>query len=239
MAKREISFHGKAYHISYELLHSKCEQTIVFLHGWGSNKELMKIAFGKTFDAFQHLYIDLPGFGQSSIEEVLETKDYQAIVKLFLEALHVTPFMIVGHSFGGKVATLLKPARLVLLSTAGIVVEKSLKVKTKIALFKLFKPFAPKRFYRFFATKDVEGMSERMYQVVKRVVDEDFSLFFAQTSSKTWIFWGKDDKATPVSSGERIHALIQKSTFYPLEGDHFFFLKQASFIEQTVLETLA
>ena len=147
--------------------------------------------------------------------------------------------MIVGHSFGGKVATLLKPARLVLLSTAGIVVEKSLKVKTKIALFKLFKPFAPKRFYRFFATKDVEGMSERMYQVVKRVVDEDFSLFFAQTSSKTWIFWGKDDKATPVSSGERIHALIQKSTFYPLEGDHFFFLKQASFIEQTVLETLA
>jgi pimeloyl-ACP methyl ester carboxylesterase len=238
MAKKEILFGSKTYHISYELLHPHQERLILFLHGWGSHKEIMRQAFAKTFPDYTHLYVDLPGFGHSSIEEVIDTRTYALIMEAFLKSLHVTPFMIFGHSFGGKVATLLKPEVLVLLSTAGIVVPKSLKVRTKIALFKLFKPFFPKRFYRFFATKDVEGMSERMYEVLKRVVNEDWSRYFSETRSKTFIFWGKTDRATPLSSGEHIHALIAESLFYPLEGDHFFFLKNGSVIEKLIVESM-
>ncbi|WP_263832824.1 alpha/beta fold hydrolase [Sulfurospirillum oryzae] len=236
MAKKEIVFQNSNYSLSYEILNFGKPQTILFLHGWGSNKEIMKQAFGQTFSSYQHLYLDLPGFGHSSIEAVIDTGTYSDIVHVFLKALHVKPFMVVGHSFGGKVATLLKPEVLVLLSSAGIVAPKSFKVKAKIALFKMLKPFFPKSFYRFFATKDVDGMSQTMYEILKRVVNEDFSEQFLTCKAKTFIFWGKNDAATPLASGEKMHTLITGSHFFPLEGDHFFFLKQNKQIEKTLLE---
>jgi len=236
MAKKEILFHNNTYALSYELLNQHQPQSILFLHGWGSTKEIMKQAFGKSFPTYQHIYLDLPGFGHSSIHDVIDTGAYSDIVQIFLKALHVKPLIIVGHSFGGKVSTLLQPEVLVLLSSAGIVAPKSLKVKLKIALFKLLKPFAPRSFYRFFATKDVEGMSQTMYEIIKRVVNEDFSEQFLTCKAKAFLFWGKDDSATPLSSGEKMHSLIKGSHFYPMEGDHFFFIKQAKQIEKTLGE---
>ena len=237
MAKKEIVFQNTTYALSYELLNQSQPQTILFLHGWGSNKEIMKQAFGKTFPLYQHLYLDLPGFGHSSIDVAIDTRTYTEIVQSFLEALHVKPVMVFGHSFGGKVATLLNPEVLILLSSAGIVAPKSWKVRMKIALFKLLKPFFPKSFYRFFATKDVDGMSHVMYEILKRVVNEDLSEQFLTCKSKTFLFWGKEDRATPLSSGEKMHALIKGSHFYPLVGDHFFFIKQSKNIEKTLLES--
>lgn len=236
MAKKEICVDGFTYTLSYELLNLQQELTIIFLHGWGSNKALMKQAFGTTLTQYKHLYIDLPGFGDSSIPKVLTTHEYATIVSSFLEALKIQAHTYVGHSFGGKVATLLEPSSLILLSSAGIVVPKAFKVKAKIFLFKRFKSFFPRSFYRFFASKDVEGMNQTMYETFKNVVDEDFSEAFFTCKAKTVIFWGIDDRATPLSSGEKIHHLIEKSTFYPLAGDHFFFIQHNKAIEKILLE---
>ncbi|MBK1973991.1 alpha/beta hydrolase, partial [Campylobacter sp. TTU-622] len=52
--------------------------------------------------------------------------------------------------------------------------------------------------------------------------------------AKSLIFWGIDDKDTPLKSGELIHSFIKNSEFYPLNGDHFFFLKHADFIAQKI-----
>lgn len=236
MAKKEISVDGLVYTISYDCLNLQHENVIVFLHGWGSNKALMKQAFGQTLGHYRHVYIDMPGFGQSSIIKPLNTQDYALIVNLFLESLAIQPYAIFGHSFGGKVAALLAPKRMILLSSAGIVIPKSFKVKAKIAFFKTFKPLMPKQFYRFFASKDVEGMSWIMYETLKKVVNEDFEAIFRASKAQTAIFWGIDDRATPLWSGEKIHHLIQNSTFYPLQGDHFFFLGQSKAIEATLMD---
>ena len=237
MAKKEIVYQGASYALSYEMLNLSSSKTILFLHGWGSNKEIMKQAFGACFKGYRHLYLDLPGFGASSVHNVIDTRAYTDIVKLFLHSLDIVPYAIFGHSFGGKVATLLQPKQLVLLSSAGIVAPKSFKVKAKIALFKLLKPFAPKKFYRFFATKDVEGMSQTMYEILKKVVNEDWSEYFLTCQSQTFIFWGKEDNATPFQSGKKMHQLIKNSTFVPLDGDHFFFVRRAKEIEKLLLES--
>ncbi len=189
------------------------------------------------FKGYRHLYLDLPGFGASSVHSVIDTLAYAQIVSHFLRVLEIEPDIIFGHSFGGKVATLLQPKQLVLLSSAGIVAPKSFKVKAKIALFKLLKPFAPKKFYRFFATKDVEGMSQTMYEILKKVVNEDWSEYFLTCQSQTFIFWGKEDNATPFQSGKKMHQLIKNSTFVPLDGDHFFFVRRAKEIEKLLLES--
>lgn len=237
MAKKTILVENITYDMSYELLNLHNEQAILFLHGWGSNKEAMKNAFKECFKEYKHIYLDLPGFGHSSITSPLTTLMYADIVSAFLKQLDIQPSMIFGHSYGGKIATLLKPEVLVLLSSAGIVVPKSLKVKMKILIYKTFKPLFPKSFYRFFATKDVDGMSQTMYEILKIVVNEDFSATFAEVTSPTYIFWGESDSATPLSSGQKIHSLIPHSHFYHMMGDHFFFLKNGKKIEKLLLES--
>lgn len=234
LAKKFLKYQGKEFEIAYELLSPQAKECLVFLHGWGSNKEIMKGAFGGRFEDFSHLYIDMPGFGKSANHSIIDTKDYAQIISLFLKELRVTPYAIFGHSFGGKVATLLNPNRLVLLSSAGIVPPKPLSVRIKIICAKIFKKL--KISSSMLRSQDVNGMSEVMYEVFKRVVDEDFTPIFSQCSSKALLLWGKEDTATPLSSGEQIHALIKGSEFYALNGDHYFFIKGSAEVEKRFLE---
>ncbi|WP_457599660.1 alpha/beta fold hydrolase [Hydrogenimonas sp.] len=226
MARRQIRYKERTFDLSYDLLNPAAEKCLLFLHGWGSHKELMRQAFAKGFEGYAHIYLDLPGFGKSSGEAVLTTHDYAAIVAAFLEALGRTPEAVVGHSFGGKVATLLQPPRLILLSSAGIVLPKPLKVRAKIALFKLLKPFGGDALRRFFVSADAAGMSEPMYETFKRVVDEDFSGTFAACSAPTLLCWGEEDRATPPEAGRRIEALIPDARLRFFEGSHYFFLER-------------
>lgn len=234
MAVKEVKYGGKIYRISYETVNPAHKDVALFLHGWGANKEIMKKAFGTYFKDFRHVYVDMPGFGASSMHGALATKDYAKIMKIFLDELGANPKIIFGHSFGGKVATLLNPEYLVLLSSAGIVAKKPLWVRFKIALFKFLKLFGLGFLYKFFATKDVKGMSKTMYETLKNVVDEDFSSKFADFGGKAFIFWGEEDKATPLKSGERVSCLIKNSEFHALKGDHFFFLLHARYIDGVV-----
>lgn len=234
MAVKEVKYGGKIYRISYETVNPAHKDVALFLHGWGANKEIMKKAFGTYFEDFRHVYVDMPGFGASSMHGALATKDYAKIMKSFLNELGASPKIIFGHSFGGKVATLLNPEYLALLSSAGIVAKKPLWVRFKIALFKFLKLFGLGFLYKFFATKDVKGMSKTMYETLKNVVDEDFSSKFADFGGKAFIFWGEEDKATPLKSGERVSRLIKNNEFHALKGDHFFFLLHARYIDGVV-----
>ncbi len=238
MASRTVIYQGAAFTLSYEINNPAATQTLLILHGWGSNKEIMKQAFCKHFPDHRHLYLDLPGFGRSSNEMILTTEDYARIVGIFLNDLEIEPLIAMGHSFGGKVATLLQPPVLVLLSSAGIVTEKPWSVKLKIATVKFLKPLGMKKIRSLFVAPDAQGMSHEMYETFKNVVDEDFESRFAAYRGKALLFWGKEDTATPLYTGEKIASLIPGSQFYPLDGDHFFFLQHADFIEQKILASL-
>lgn len=296
MASRRITYLGESLEIAY--IKQACQKAqeprnIVFLHGWGSHKELMHQAFAKSFADYTHYYIDLPGFGASPYGEeleskvdsslhaqelrILDTSDYAHIVLAFLRELGIRADIIVGHSFGGKVAVMcgkvdsrgngrgayeaakdlsqskrssagvssqasLEKAKstseqptpktigeIMLLSSAGIVCKKPLKVRAKIACAKIAK-LAHIRL-PFLRASDAKALNPTMYSIFKRVVDEDFSPIFAACRHNVSIFWGRDDKATPLESGEKIHALIPDSRLFVLDGDHYFFINQAARIE--------
>ena len=238
MASKVIHYKEQPFTLSYELINPAADTSLLILHGWGSNKEIMKQAFGQRFSDYKHIYVDMPGFGKSDNEMILTTKDYAEIIKLFLAELGVEPLIAMGHSFGGKVATLLATPCLVLLSSAGIITEKPWSVKLKIATVKFLKPLGMKKIRSLFVAPDAQGMSHEMYETFKNVVDEDFEEAFSQSQSKALLFWGKEDTATPLYTGEKIASLIPESQFYPLDGDHFFFLQYADFIEQKILESM-
>lgn len=234
MARKEIHWQNNTFPIAYDICNPAAGHDMIVLHGWGSNKEIMQGAFAKRLPQFRHIYIDLPGFGKSPNPTVLTTEAYAAIVDTFLDTLGARKEVVVGHSFGGKVATLLQPDLLVLLSSAGIPTEKAWDVKLKIRLFKLFRHLGLGSLRRYFASDDAKAMPQNMYETFKNVVDEDFSDIFAAYPGPALLFWGKEDTATPLSSGETIAGLIEKSRFYPLEGDHFFFTTHAGTIADTI-----
>ncbi|RXJ86974.1 alpha/beta fold hydrolase [Arcobacter sp. CECT 8985] len=234
MAIKNVVIFDREFDISYEIVNPTAKKDIVFLHGWGSNKQIMKNAFSNTLPNFRHIYIDMPGFGKTSNEYILQTVDYVVIIDKFLQAINSVPTAIAGHSYGGKIATLLKPQNLILLSTAGILEEKSFNVKLKILFSKILNKLGLKNFTKIFRSKDVDSMSENMYETFKNVVNEDFTTQFAEFPNNALIFWGEDDTATSLDSGKKISQLIKKSTFKSYKGDHYFFCKYAKDIAKSI-----
>ncbi len=234
MARKEINYDGNRFEIAYDIINPTQKQDFIVLHGWGSNKEIMKQAFSGYLPQYRHIYIDLPGFGKSSNDIILTTDSYARIMQVFLDTIHARTDIIAGHSFGGKVALLLAPDTLVLLSSAGIPVPKPWQVRLKIALFKHLKGLGLGGLRRYFASPDASDLPQHMYETFKHVVDEDFSDIFAAYRGKALLFWGKEDSATPLFTGEKIAALITQSALYPMEGDHYFFLHHGAKIAEII-----
>jgi len=237
MAIKSIQHNQHTFDISYEIVNPQATVDVIILHGWGSNKEIMKKSFSPYMDTFRHIYIDLPGFGNSTCPVALTTADVTRIVELFMIHINAQKCIIIGHSFGGKVALLLNPKVLVLLSSAGIFISKPLDIKLKIAATKVFNFLGLKQFRALFVAEDAKKLSRPMYETFKNVVDEDFSRDFKHFTGKALLCWGKEDTATPLSSAQKINNLIKDSKLEIYDGDHFFFLNHAEDISKKVEET--
>lgn len=238
MALKHVLVDNKTFDISYDIINPTSQYDLIILHGWGANKEIMKQAFSNTMSEFRHIYIDMPGFGKSSNDYILTTQEYANIIEAFLMTLKASKLAIMGHSFGGKVATLLNPENLILLSSAGIVEEKLLGVKLKIFCSKILNPLGLRQINKLLRSKDVENMSQNMYETFKNVLNEDFSAKFQSYSKNALIFWGKSDTATSLASGEKIAQLIENSIFKTYEEDHFFFLKNSEDIGNEIVRRI-
>ena len=55
MASRAVKYGSDEYEISYEVVNPKYKKVVLFLHGWGANKEIMKKAFGHYLNDFCHV----------------------------------------------------------------------------------------------------------------------------------------------------------------------------------------
>ncbi len=239
MALKTIHYKNQEFSVSYELVNSSKTKDFVVLHGWGSNKNLMKQSFSTTLPEFRHIYVDLPGFGKSTTEVTLTTQDYANIIELFLDELNSSKDIVLGHSFGGKVAVLLKPKLLVLVGSAGVVLPKPLGIKIKIALFKVLKNLGLAKFRSFFVAQDAQNLSQHMYETFKNVVDEDFIPHFKNFPNKALLFWGKEDTATPLQAAKTIDSLLpNEHKLYLYDGDHYFFMQQSKEIAKEIEEFL-
>ncbi|MDF1876658.1 alpha/beta hydrolase [Sulfurimonas sp. SAG-AH-194-L11] len=243
MAVKSIQYMQHTFDISYEILNPEAKVDLIVLHGWGSSKAIMKNVFSPFMDSFRHIYIDLPGFGNSTCPIALKTSDVTRIVELLMIHLNAGKDIILGHSFGGKVALLLEPKVLVLVASAGIYIPKPLSVQFKIATTKVFNFLGLKKFRSLFIAQDAKNLSKPMYETFKNVVDEDFTQEFSTYQGKALLCWGEQDTATPLSSAHNIKELIKDSKLQVYKGDHFFFTKVAQDIavrtEETFLATVS
>lgn len=214
------------------------KKVVVFLHGWGSDSS----SFLWTRDYFDYcstVFVDFPGFGKS--DEPAHTwsvLDYVNSLKEVLDGIEIDELILVGHSFGGRIAikfgacyqNLYKKFRICLIDSAGILPHRSILYKIKVARYKKLKQRKEQGFdvqskIDSCGSDDYKKLSPVMKQTFVKVVNEDLSSDAKRLNCDCLIIWGKRDKETKLYMARKLNAIIKKSKLVILEkAGHFSFL---------------
>lgn len=209
---------------------------IVFLHGWGADKNSF-LWIREYFEDYSLLFVDFPGFGESEQpEKPYGVFEYVSELKELLDKFLIENLILVGHSFGGRVA--IKFAflfqnnylsfRLCLVDSAGIKPKRNLKYYYRLYRFKFYKKFFPNsEKLNNFGSSDYKALSSNMKRTFIRVVNEDLSTYAKYITAKTIIIWGRNDRETKIYMAKKLHKLIKNSKLKIIEdAGHFSFLDQ-------------
>ena len=93
--------------VNYIRYGNKKKDTVIFLHGWGQNIQMMKPLADCRVNDNDVIIIDLPGHGESEEPKYAWTvDDFVEFLKEFCDELKIKNPILVGHSFGGKISLL-------------------------------------------------------------------------------------------------------------------------------------
>lgn len=220
--------------VNYEFIDNKKDLTLIYLHGWGQNIEMM-IPIAKPFTKdYNVLIIDLPGFGKSSEpKSIWSLDDYSELIHEFVKQLKLKKVVLIGHSFGGKIsivyASKYKVEKLILLSSPYKVEIKKqpfkVKVLKRLAKFPGFKNLA-NYFKKKIGSTDYKNASPMMRDILVKHVNTDLTDELKKISAPTIIIWGTNDVTVDISSAYEIEKLIKDAAVIAYEGlTHFAYLE--------------
>ncbi len=209
-------------------------ETLVFLHGWGQNIEMMKM-IADPFEKEYHIIIpDLPGFGESSEPETDWTLfEYVDCIHTLLESLKIEEPILLGHSFGGKIsllyATEYPVKKLVLFgspykkevekTTMKLKVLKSLK---KVPVLKQFEEIAKKHI----GSTDYKNATPMMRKIMVNHVNLDLSEKIKKIEAPTLLVWGDLDQEVSLEQAYEIEQKIKDAGVVVFEGcTHYAYLE--------------
>lgn len=210
------------------------KDTIVLLHGWGQNIEMMKM-LGEPFEKdFRIIAVDFPGFGLSDEpKDAIGVDGYTLIIEKLLKKLNVKNPILVGHSFGGRVsikyASKNKVKKLILLSPAlrghdkkGLK-TKVLKSLKKVPVIKELEGWAKNHI----GSRDYKAASPIMKQVLVLTVNEDLSEDAKKIKVPTILIYGDMDLEVPYEDTKEYERLIEDCGLIIYEGcTHYAYLER-------------
>jgi len=219
-------------------------EPLLLLHGWGCNAQHWTRLQQHLAKRFTTYAIDLPGFGLSnSPETVWGSPEYADLVAQFIGAVKVTNPILIGHSLGGKIIinlvarNLVAVRKIVLISSAGVKLPRSLGLWLRIYSFKVVKFFALlpitrglfgakiERYKRKFGSEDYRNADGHMRSILVKVVKEDLISLLPLVKAPALLLWGGKDISTPLRAGQIMQAMISGSKLKVFPGSgHFPFL---------------
>ena len=199
---------------------------IVALHGWGrTGSDFVGVLAG--LDA---LAIHLPGFGPTAMPDaVWGTDDYARLIADAIEPFG--PVVLVGHSFGGRIAVRLAASRPELVS--GLVL-------TGAPLVRMAPPSKPSLSYRLVkalnrlglisdavmesrrkkaGSADYNAAQGIMRDIMVKTVNENYDEDLARIAAPTWLIWGEHDTAAPTAAGKVASERIRGARWVVVPGE--------------------
>lgn len=219
---------------------------VVGLHGWGrSGDDLAPVLQG--LDA---LAPQLAGFGGADAPPAAwGTEEYAAALATALDG-HA-PVVLVGHSFGGRVAVRLAARRPelvrgVLLTGAPLLrlVDYKPRLGFRVIRWLAARRLVPQRVLdrarERYGSADYRAASGVMREVFTRVVREDYREDLERIVAPTRFVWGEHDDAAPVDAGRAAAALVPGATFRVVAGSgHLLDARLSAAIREELDELLA
>ena len=234
-----MNFIFKGEIIDYNFYQDKNKPTIIFLHGWGGNK----FSFIKTINLlknrFSILTLTMPSTKPMNV--CWDLFDYSNLILELCKLYNIKSCIIICHSFGLRVASLLKEKikveKIFITGGAGM---KKFKICKKIEQNNnkiLLKKNNLKFLFQVVASKDYLALSNINKITFKNVVNF-VTNHISKFNCHMFLFWGKDDKETKIWIAKKLKKLNENCVLKIVKSDHFAYLKKESEFNNFVVRNL-
>ncbi len=213
---------------------------VVCMHGWGQNLEMMQMISEYLQNGFRVTSFDFPGFSKSDEPHISwGLEDYVDFFKELLIELKIENPILIGHSFGCRVAILYAASnpvhKMILTGAAGIRPKKSkmwyIRTYTYKFLKNIFKlPFLNRyqdQVKSKFGSTDYKQSSGVMRETLVKIVNSDVSRVLSQIAMPVLLVWGEKDESTPLWMGKQMEKEMKNAGLAIFENDdHFAYWNQ-------------
>jgi len=227
----------------------------LILHGWGSNSgRWVEVAEKIADKGFKVIVPDMPGFGESELPSApWNMNKYVNWSDEFVKQLNLKDFYLLGHSFGGALASKIavkhnQDIKKLFLVSAACVRKKTVKKNfwkkiskvVKIFYFIPYYSFLRKAFYKFVIGKSdyiyVQGILRETYL---NVISEDLTFHLPFIKVPTVIIWGDKDELTTLEDAHLINRQIKGSKLIIIpDANHDLNRKQPEILAEKILENV-
>ena len=222
----------------YYLKYGDKKQTILILPGWGDTRKTFSYLINFLKNYFSIYILDYPGFGKSNFKYNLNIYEYANIINKFIIKLNIDNPILIGHSFGGRIISLLttcynlKYKKIILMNVSGLK-EYNIKLFIKKYLYKLLKLFKyllpikirikyQKYIFNRFASNDYKNLDQKLIKTFQNIIKVDLKKYYKKINIDTLILWGSNDTITPIKMGYKLNRLIKTSYLIKLNKLHHF-----------------
>ena len=198
---------------------------VIALHGWGrSGADFVTILAGHD-----GLAIHLPGFGPAPAPpQAWSSADYADVIAQALEGMG--PVVVVGHSFGGRIAVRLAAAYPQLVSHLVLTGVPLTRVQAASAPKPAFRVIRALRRARLvpesvmesarqkYGSLDYRQASGVMREILVGVIAEDYLDDAARVTCPVTMVWGELDNPAPLAAAQRALGFFPDATLRVVSG---------------------
>lgn len=235
-------FKNNIFDLYYEE-YGKGNNYLLILPGWGDNRNTFTNIINYFKDKYHIFIFDYPGFGMSIFpNKDLTIYQYSEVFYKFIKEKKIKNPIIIAHSFGGRIATLLntynniKISKMIFIDTAGIKEKKSLKRLFKEKIYKILKKICSfsknkdlyiKKLQKRFGSSDFNRLDKKMHKTFINIVNEDLTSYIKLIKAEVLIIWGEYDNITTLKYGHLFNKYIKNSALIVYEkANHFSYLEK-------------
>lgn len=201
------------------------DPVVIALHGWGRT--------GSDFQAIlaghDGIAVHLPGFGPvAPPPRAWSTADYADALADALRGM--PPVVVVGHSFGGRIATRLAarhPERVRALVLTGVpftrvsapqAVPLAFRLAKTLRSWKLIPEATMERYRRRYGSPDYREARGVMRDILVTTVAEDYLDDAARVVAPVWMVWGELDRPAPLAAAQKALEYFPSATLRVVSG---------------------